>query len=617
MAEFRIDQATPGAGTPGVARHDLVPGEVITLVATSPIGPGVTYSWEILDKVGSPAVLSSPTGASVTIGPNSDVTQPCAFRIRLTADDNGIVTTQTRIASVRTANAQLRIPLFAESAPAASTLAANDPSASDDNAVYTNRAGLGSSAQNWRGWAEWAYELTLYLDTVSGSAVGGDLDGSLPNPTVVGLQGVDIHNAAPNDGDVLTYSLANTRWEAAPPTGGGGGGGTVFTYQPGGTPGGNVYDDWATLYAAASPLGRGVTVILDGQFGACVIPPGTWAVDGWTFTGRVGPDAWTVNREALLFDDGCVLTCLHLRLVNVNIDTWSTAPVIDLTSPGVLAARFELEYSFIRGASSSLPLIVGGTTTEFHVKNSDIGTWTFRAGSAAAAANKDLNVFIHGVSTISDRAFSDNGYSGPPEWRLFLHYFTSSPGYDSGELAGVLQSSSGPWTGWNPANVTARTYTPTRNEPILGDVMTWSGSEWLASAPTGGGGGAADFTLATNTVVTTLDTEVVIGGGLLDFGPVLVPTLYATGYAVTAGTVEIRLYALNISGPGPDDLRSTITLGGGGSIAFATATLTPVPAPSLPDEVLEGFDAYEIRVHIAGGSPGDVVHVLNAGVRVN
>lgn len=170
MALFRIDQATPGAGTAGLSRHDLVPGEVITLTATSPVGAGITYSWEILDKVNTTAVLSATTGASVTIGVAGLISQPCAFLIRLTVNNNGTITTEDRIASVRSLKG-LRVPLFPETAPASNTLSSNDPSLSTDNAQYASRAGI-SAGQNWRGWAEWTYEVVMALESLSASPLG-------------------------------------------------------------------------------------------------------------------------------------------------------------------------------------------------------------------------------------------------------------------------------------------------------------------------------------------------------------------------------------------------------------------------------------------------------------
>jgi len=164
MAAFRIDQATPGAGVSGRARHDLVEGEEITLVATAPVGGGVTYTWEIIDKVGSAATLSGPSGASVTLGPGNTITPPCSFLVQLTAQDGDTQTVTRRPMSVRSRNARLRVPLFGEEAPRANRLESNDPDASVDNAYYLDRAGLGVDEQNWRGWAEGYYEMVRSIE---------------------------------------------------------------------------------------------------------------------------------------------------------------------------------------------------------------------------------------------------------------------------------------------------------------------------------------------------------------------------------------------------------------------------------------------------------------------
>lgn len=185
MAQFRIDQATPGPGTAGQSRHDLIPGEIITLVATAPTGPGITYAWEILDKAGSSAVLSSTTGISVSIGLAGAITQPCAFQIKLVVNDNGNITEIIRIASVRTLNAALRLPMFPETAPTSGRLDSNNPDLSTDNAYYPNRAGTGVAGQNWRGWSEWAYEVTLAIEAASGGSGGAGLLYHVPAPESV------------------------------------------------------------------------------------------------------------------------------------------------------------------------------------------------------------------------------------------------------------------------------------------------------------------------------------------------------------------------------------------------------------------------------------------------
>jgi hypothetical protein len=190
MAQFRIDQATPGAGVPGRARHDLIAGEVITLEATDPVpGAGVSYTWEIIDKSDSIATLSATTGSSVTIQPFGDIVAPCSFKVRLTADDNGTITSVDRVMSVLTPNLSLRLPMFAETAPRSSTLDSNDPAQSTDNALYADLAGLGSAGQNWRGFAEWARELTLAVDAL-GSGGADSLQTAYDTSEIIGLSDV-------------------------------------------------------------------------------------------------------------------------------------------------------------------------------------------------------------------------------------------------------------------------------------------------------------------------------------------------------------------------------------------------------------------------------------------
>lgn len=376
----------------------------------------------------------------------------------------------------------------------------------------------------------------------------------------------------------------------------GGGSGSVFVFAPLGTPGGNVYDDWAVLHAAAAVIGRGVVVIIDTTDGPADIPAGTWNVDGWTFQGTIRPNPFGIGRETVTFEDGCVLVGSSLGFINIDIDTTSTAPVIDCAAPSPRGARIELRHSAIRGAGATIPLILGGTNTELHLHNSDIGDWVFRAASAPGSGDKDLLVFIHGVCSISDNAFSDNGYGGPPSWRLILHYF-ASPGYDSGELAGILQNASGPWTGWDSDNVLAHTYIPTRNEPTSGDVMTWDGSEWVA-APSAGPSIANTKLQFGSYAAITQSTPQVTGGGFYVAGENLTTSahlriIFSCGNA--SNLSHVRLFNITSA--------SYVPLNGA-AVELNTNSTTPIVLTSSNLIGASNFDdlcVYELHVSASGG----------------
>lgn len=228
----------------GVSRHDLVPGAVITLAA-DPVVVGATYAWEILDKVGSTAALvGSGSSVTLTLGAGD---QPCAFLIKLTETNGTTATSDIRIASVRTLGAGLRIPLFREAAASSNSLASHTGD-STDNATYSDLAGLGTPAQNWRGWAEWAREVVMAVEGAGGAA--------------------------------------------------------SFVLRPGGTAAKNVYTTWAALYAVAVLVEGPVLVQFDTSLGTISIPAGTYEVHGWSFVGYL--DEVAAARPDVTLLDGVV-----------------------------------------------------------------------------------------------------------------------------------------------------------------------------------------------------------------------------------------------------------------------------------------------------------------------
>lgn len=169
-AQFRIDQVTPGAGTLDRSRNDLIPGEIISLVVSSPV-VGAAYTWEIVDKAGSTAVLSSASGTTVSIGLAGTIVAFCAFLVELTETIGSTVTRQRRKAAVPGAVTGLVPLLFGERANSRAKRSAKDADASTDNAVYSDLAGVtGDNEQNWRGYAEQLFRAVRFVEqSLSGS----------------------------------------------------------------------------------------------------------------------------------------------------------------------------------------------------------------------------------------------------------------------------------------------------------------------------------------------------------------------------------------------------------------------------------------------------------------
>lgn len=178
MAVIELSQASVPAASPGT-RLDLIPREVIVATCTSPApGAGVSYTWEITDRVGTTGTITSGAGTAViNIGPASSIGTYTAFKLKLTADDNGIITESTIEASVShplgkaaqygqtsdvEAEKYLAPPLFAETADPLQTLTVNDSTTSTDD-FSRELADTGITAANWRGWSSKDYDIKKRL----------------------------------------------------------------------------------------------------------------------------------------------------------------------------------------------------------------------------------------------------------------------------------------------------------------------------------------------------------------------------------------------------------------------------------------------------------------------
>lgn len=345
MAQFRIDQVTPGAGTAGRARTDLIAGEIITLVATQPTGPGVTYTWEILDRVGSAAVLSATTGATVTIGDASAIVAPCTFVIKMTASDG---TSSIRIASVRAPRSGLRYRGFGETSPPSARINANTPDLSTDNSVYANLAGTGSSGQNWRGWAESDREIVNAIETLAASGGGGD----------------------------------------------------IYVFQPGGTAGGKTYTSWSALYTAANAAAGPKLVFIDTTFSAATIPAGSYTITGWTLFAL--PKS---TRTALSLAEGVTLTgswAAH----NLALSTAATTGNPVVVTSGTTLIR--LYNSSLNGSTRAFTKVAGFGNPTVTIELKDESSLLALSGAATQQGIIKI-ILHNNSGTISSTAFSNTG----------------------------------------------------------------------------------------------------------------------------------------------------------------------------------------------------------------
>ena len=435
QAQFRIDQVTPGLGTADRSRHDLVAGEVVTLTAVAPSDPGTTFSWEILDKRGSTAVLSATTSSSVQIGPALDVTAPCAFLIEMTANFGGVISKTRRIASVRSTVAQLRVPVFPETAPDTQTLNLNSPDLSTDNAVYADRSGLGLTEQNPFGWSEWAWEVVNAIESGGGGggppsgAAGGDLGGNYPNPDVAKLQGNDVSASAPSAGDVLTWDAGTSEWTPTAPVTSGAP--AFFIFNPGGTPSGNIYDTWATLEAAVNAhTGPKIVYLDDSGGGSMTISGPTFDVEGWEIWSFPGKRlTLTVGLNAQQVFSVLAITPFNLTLnsVDLDMDGLSTLPAFVLGSGTGLQLR--MDNATVAGLSTPAPMfdfLSGAFCSAF---NADLRGFSYLNAQTATMTGAMLAaVYLRDSSEVAPFAFADGG-SGPPTGGLSVYHGGSDAKY--------------------------------------------------------------------------------------------------------------------------------------------------------------------------------------------
>ena len=162
---------------------------------------------------------------------------------------------------------------------------------------------------------------------------------------------------------------------------------SAVTYQPGGTAGGSVYTDWATLQAQHP--GR---VVFDGSHATPHVPAGTWNVDGQTWLSRADPA--TGFLDVVSFDDGAHLTFGSLTLERFSGEVESSSPVVELTGGGCdLLATYSTLYSD-EGKAPFLR-VTGGVATLVGIHELSLGDGTMPVVEVDAPGVVEIEMSNH------------------------------------------------------------------------------------------------------------------------------------------------------------------------------------------------------------------------------
>lgn len=197
------------------------------------------------------------------------------------------------------------------------------------------------------------------------------------------------------------------------PTGSGTGGvGTyAFVFQPGGIPGGNVFDDWTALTTAMG-LVRGPKLLeFDGQFAAIVVPAGTWDMSETVWQAPSRGQGFLGGVTVVTMDDGVSIVGLReVRSLSLRSLTEGNPPIDDLGDGDVLILTdgSALEgNAYVVGLTGlgDLKIVTIDVRRGSLIGAGDTGTVLMPAGSNTPTLRIEVDKF----STIDTNSVNDNG----------------------------------------------------------------------------------------------------------------------------------------------------------------------------------------------------------------
>lgn len=438
-AVMRIDVDGVGVGTDGIARSDGVSGSLVTVTS---VGAGTSHDlvlWTTNDPAPPSLTMNSATEWEFT--PNSG--DGYTYVLRLTVD----AVESYRTLRILTTNLGFAIPAPNEAA---------DPDASlVNNGAAVVEASFDNEGGNYWGWQPAMDEWLRELDTWA--APGGDLGGTMPNPTVT-----DLTITGESQGSVLYFDGSN--WVRLAP-------GTSGQYLQ--TLGAAANPQWAagaggSLDDAYDFGGAGAGRTITADSGAVVI----------TGTGVVLDVAGGGNAVVSGAMAGGVAAA-------AGLDIWSTTNatrgVITLEAPTTSNADVTLRLAGGDATNQTRGVLLYDSSAD----RLDFSSYQDTAGNGTyVSANTTLSIGHDGGSTTDTRASQFTLYANDGTLRTWNTFLDN----DGTVLYFGLNTSSITWTGFTHWSVGG-------GEGTSGQVLTSNGTgaspTWEDAA--GGGGGVSDL----------------------------------------------------------------------------------------------------------------------------